>query len=715
MIMKRHIMLTAVTLLAWGTARPAVYSWNRAGSQSWVTSTNWTPARSTPAAGDTLRFANGSLDTITDLPTQTIARLEVANNTTARLMTSGGSHTLTIGGSLQVEAGSSFDPSATSQTNTVLVTLASGASGAIDGSMLFQGANHKLDAVSAGAIHFRSGSSCTQDTMVGGNLFTTAGTANAVYFDSGSVFNFKCNQGANPFGLTQPSSKVVFSHGSLYRHLKNILPSFSGRTYADFELDCPTANFSATGTGVCSFDTLRILSGRLKLNLTRRINILGNTACAGGAADSLYFNPASACSLVLCGTSVQTIRGTSPLVLSANENLFINNAAGIILQRPLTINAALNLISGTVITGNDTLSVASDNAVARTSGYVIGNLNLRIATSYSSKLFPVGTVNGYSPAQLDFNYISTAGMLNFQAVQDYCSYSFPAGTATNSIKRYWLCKQQGLVLDYYSVRLYYLADDFNPLFTEPVNESSLVISKFGLATYPWYYVGNSFGGSDDGGSIAFGYDDNCGSGYAIARVSLPISISLSSLSAACEGGCPVVRWRTESECGVLRWIIARSEIQAGPFTELSQIDASGNSSAPHEYCWTDAGAEEGQTYYYRLTGTDLSGHSTVYGPVAAVNENPRPRIDQLLPNRPNPFKLLTTIDYQVSKPGLAVLKVYNIAGQIVRTLAETQAPGYYSRTWDGRNQQGQPVPNGIYIYRLSTGQTEIIRKMTLIR
>ncbi|MBI4727817.1 T9SS type A sorting domain-containing protein [candidate division TA06 bacterium] len=85
-------------------------------------------------------------------------------------------------------------------------------------------------------------------------------------------------------------------------------------------------------------------------------------------------------------------------------------------------------------------------------------------------------------------------------------------------------------------------------------------------------------------------------------------------------------------------------------------------------------------------------------------------------NAPNPFKQLTTINYQLAKPGLVNLKVYNIAGQLVRTLDEGyRIPGAHSIKWDGRDSQGNKVSSGIYIYRLQAENKDMTRKLVVLR
>ena len=89
----------------------------------------------------------------------------------------------------------------------------------------------------------------------------------------------------------------------------------------------------------------------------------------------------------------------------------------------------------------------------------------------------------------------------------------------------------------------------------------------------------------------------------------------------------------------------------------------------------------------------------------------------LLPNYPNPFNPETWIPYQLGQPSEVVLKIYDVNGQPVRTLAlGHQSPGVYrsreqAAYWDGRNQQGETVANGIYFCTLRAGDFTSTRKM----
>jgi len=91
-------------------------------------------------------------------------------------------------------------------------------------------------------------------------------------------------------------------------------------------------------------------------------------------------------------------------------------------------------------------------------------------------------------------------------------------------------------------------------------------------------------------------------------------------------------------------------------------------------------------------------------------------------NYPNPFNPTTAISYQLSgvRPHHTTLRIYNILGQVVRTLVEgEQAPGYYSVHWDGRDGLGKEVSSGIYFCRLEVRGDRLkvtkTRKMILLR
>ncbi|MFQ5511492.1 MAG: FlgD immunoglobulin-like domain containing protein [Candidatus Krumholzibacteriia bacterium] len=93
-------------------------------------------------------------------------------------------------------------------------------------------------------------------------------------------------------------------------------------------------------------------------------------------------------------------------------------------------------------------------------------------------------------------------------------------------------------------------------------------------------------------------------------------------------------------------------------------------------------------------------------------------VNRLEPNYPNPFNPVTTIRYAIKERGHVSLRIYNAAGQLVRTLVnEVQTPlaGGFETTWDGRNNAGQFVSSGVYFYKMVAGGFSQTRKMVLLK
>ena len=89
---------------------------------------------------------------------------------------------------------------------------------------------------------------------------------------------------------------------------------------------------------------------------------------------------------------------------------------------------------------------------------------------------------------------------------------------------------------------------------------------------------------------------------------------------------------------------------------------------------------------------------------------------QLLQNYPNPFNPETKIRFELPKTSRVTLKIYNVLGQEVATLINTDMKaGYHLVKWNGRNQFGIPVASGIYFYKLETPEFSKIMKMMLIK
>ena len=104
---------------------------------------------------------------------------------------------------------------------------------------------------------------------------------------------------------------------------------------------------------------------------------------------------------------------------------------------------------------------------------------------------------------------------------------------------------------------------------------------------------------------------------------------------------------------------------------------------------------------------------------SADSESPvatRPDAFGLDQNYPNPFNSGTMIRFSMPQSNDVDLSLYNLTGQKVATLLNgTRAAGTYTIRWDGRDDAGQNLASGVYLYRFRAGTQTEIRKLLILR
>ena len=89
---------------------------------------------------------------------------------------------------------------------------------------------------------------------------------------------------------------------------------------------------------------------------------------------------------------------------------------------------------------------------------------------------------------------------------------------------------------------------------------------------------------------------------------------------------------------------------------------------------------------------------------------------QLYGNYPNPFNPETTIRYSVKDASPVTIGIYNLKGQLVKTLvSDTKAAGNYNVVWNGTDNNGSAVSSGVYYYKMYAGKFSSTRKMILMK
>ena len=150
---------------------------------------------------------------------------------------------------------------------------------------------------------------------------------------------------------------------------------------------------------------------------------------------------------------------------------------------------------------------------------------------------------------------------------------------------------------------------------------------------------------------------------------------------------------------------------------------------PHQYTWSR------QVAYHNVAAAladirHLAASDARFGKGAALlakllqllkEMNAIPETTALLPNYPNPFNPETWIPYHLATGADVTVTIYNVQGDVVRTLMLGHQPAgvYESRGraayWDGRNALGEPVASGLYFYTLTAGDFTATRKLLIAK
>ena len=125
------------------------------------------------------------------------------------------------------------------------------------------------------------------------------------------------------------------------------------------------------------------------------------------------------------------------------------------------------------------------------------------------------------------------------------------------------------------------------------------------------------------------------------------------------------------------------------------------------------GGETGS--YWPTHRGNLQRTGTLPGLVPVTSEHQRPDRVQLAANYPNPFNPSTSIGFTLPETAVVSLEVLDIRGRVVATLLSGKlTSANYLVNWDG-SIQGNSAPAGIYLYRLTTPEGSLVKKMTLLK
>ncbi len=208
------------------------------------------------------------------------------------------------------------------------------------------------------------------------------------------------------------------------------------------------------------------------------------------------------------------------------------------------------------------------------------------------------------------------------------------------------------------------------------------------------------------------------------RVDSTLPVELSSFTVSLNAYNKVqLIWVSQSETNLLGYRVYRGRSQDYNLAiQVSDLIAATNSSQQQTYLFEDKELAESGTYYYWLEHQELEGSCHLHGPLTidyqdALGETPEiPVVNGFASVYPNPFNPSTRISYGLAKASDFSLKIYNLKGQVVKNLdGGSKNKGYYTATWNGKDDNNLTCASGIYFLVLQIGEKTFTRKAILAK
>lgn len=201
----------------------------------------------------------------------------------------------------------------------------------------------------------------------------------------------------------------------------------------------------------------------------------------------------------------------------------------------------------------------------------------------------------------------------------------------------------------------------------------------------------------------------CGfSCYIMRNSHVVVPVELASLTASVNGNNVTINWTTATELNNFGFQVDR-RVEGQSWAKVGFVNGHGTTTEPQTYTFTDAGLASG-IYNYRIKQTDYDGSYKYYNLEYAV-EVGVPVDFSLSQNYPNPFNPTTKITYSVPVDGFVSISIFNILGEKVSTLVNTNVKaGNYELTFDASG-----IASGMYLYRMESGDFISVKKMMILK
>jgi hypothetical protein len=184
-----------------------------------------------------------------------------------------------------------------------------------------------------------------------------------------------------------------------------------------------------------------------------------------------------------------------------------------------------------------------------------------------------------------------------------------------------------------------------------------------------------------------------------------------------QNGSALLTWATSQETDNAGFFVERknSNVPDEMWSKIGFVGSKNRNSATETgYSYVDRNVTPG-TYQYRLIQMDANGVEHVTNSVEVSVAAPKSfALEQNVPNPYNPTGSSTSITYSVPVAAPTTLVIYNALGQVVKTLVNDGGQvGVQTVRWDGKDEAGNEVAAGNYIYKLTCGEYSTTRKLTV--
>lgn len=377
---------------------------------------------------------------------------------------------------------------------------------------------------------FDLGSFTTNRASAGGTLTVSSGATLKI----GGTNGFPTNYSTNTLGVTSTvdySGTAEAVGAQNYGHLTlsnsgaktfaattiGIAGTFtiSGTATANMTANSPTVdyngggsqtilaqtyyNLTASNSGTKTLTGTAIVNNNLAVSNTAVLDLSSFTADRASAGGTL--SVASGATLKIGGTntlpsnySTHSIGANSTIeysgtnqalaVLNSSQDyghLTISGSGTKTLAGSVNVGGTLTFASATITTGASTLYLKTGGTVSRTSGQVIGNFKKNIATGATSKTFEVGDAANYTPVDIAFVSVSTAGDLTSSVASgDHANIGTSTINAAKSVNRNWTLTNGGIVFTSYGATFTFVAGDLDAGTTT----SAFIVGKYSAG---WSY------------------------------------------------------------------------------------------------------------------------------------------------------------------------------------------------------------------------------------